>query len=280
MQPALLQKYPDYARNPQDEEHQLFYAYLDTGQYQAARHYLAQMTRNVPSGSLRLRLANRPAQRSMAYRPVAHVSVFAGNPCPAASRSRGAPSGCHGTRQPGLQIDYAALLQARGLPRAAEQKLKMAEVLEPSNTELEQQQAYVAMDLQEWRQMELLTDDVLARAPRDRSVQRPDRLRNVHHMSELRLNAGKGLHSDNPVSGTHDLNWDATLYGPPVADNWRLFGGTRFAEGNFDEGKGTSRHLVGGVEWRSRDIWLEAELSGNRYHGTHTPALASPVSTA
>ena len=23
MQPALLQKYPDYARNPQDEEHQL-----------------------------------------------------------------------------------------------------------------------------------------------------------------------------------------------------------------------------------------------------------------
>lgn len=85
--------------------------------------------------------------------------------------------------------------------------------------------------------MELLTDDVLARAPRDRSVQRLDRLRNVHHMSELRLNAGKGLHSDNPVSGTHDLNWDATLYGPPVADNWRLFGGTRFAEGNFDEGK-------------------------------------------
>ncbi|WP_285213391.1 hypothetical protein, partial [Klebsiella quasipneumoniae] len=45
---ALLQKYPDYARNPQDEEHQLFYAYLDTGQYQAARHYLAQITRNVP----------------------------------------------------------------------------------------------------------------------------------------------------------------------------------------------------------------------------------------
>jgi biofilm PGA synthesis protein PgaA len=72
-------------------------------------------------------------------------------------------------------------------------------------------------------------------------------------MSELRLNASKGLHSDNPVSGTHDLNWDATLYGPPVADNWRLFAGTRYAEGNFDEGKGTSRHLLGGIEWRPRD---------------------------
>jgi hypothetical protein len=48
-------------------------------------------------------------------------------------------------------------------------------------------------------------------------------------MSELRLNASKGLHSDSPVSGTHDLSWDATLYGPPVADSWRLFAGTRYA---------------------------------------------------
>ncbi|KAI3491572.1 hypothetical protein L1887_44193 [Cichorium endivia] len=171
----------------------------------------------------------------------------------------------------GLQIDYATLLQARGLPRAAEQKLKKAEALEPSNLELEQQQAYVAMDLQEWRQMDLLADDVLARAPADRSARRLDRLRTVHHMSELRLNASKGLHSDNPVSGTHDLNWDATLYGPSLADKWRLFAGTRYAEGNFDEGKGTSRHLLGGVEWRPRDLQLEAELSSNRYHGENKP---------
>ncbi len=93
----------------------------------------------------------------------------------------------------------------------------------------------------------------------------------VHHMSELRLNAAKGLHSDNPVSGSHDMNWDATLYGPPVADNWRLFAGARYARGNFDEGKGISRHLLGGFEWRPRDLTLEAELSGNRYHGKNRP---------
>lgn len=71
----------------------------------------------------------------------------------------------------GLQIDYAALLQARGL-RAAEQKLKRAEALEPTNLELEKQQAYVAMDLQEWRQMDLLANNVIARAPADRSARR------------------------------------------------------------------------------------------------------------
>ncbi|MDS0116293.1 poly-beta-1,6 N-acetyl-D-glucosamine export porin PgaA, partial [Enterobacter hormaechei subsp. steigerwaltii] len=53
--------------------------------------------------------------------------------------------------------------------------------------------------------------------------------------------------------------------------NWRLFAGARYAQGNFDEGKGISRHLLGGVEWRPRDLTLEAELSSNRYHGTNRP---------
>ncbi|MBR7437542.1 hypothetical protein, partial [Klebsiella pneumoniae] len=52
----------------------------------------------------------------------------------------------------GLQIDYAALLQDRGLPRAAERQLKAAEALEPASLQLERQQAWVALDLQEWRQ--------------------------------------------------------------------------------------------------------------------------------
>ncbi|KAI3491573.1 hypothetical protein L1887_44194 [Cichorium endivia] len=34
---ALLQRYPQYASDPQDEEHALFYAWLDTGDYQSAR---------------------------------------------------------------------------------------------------------------------------------------------------------------------------------------------------------------------------------------------------
>ncbi len=76
----------------------------------------------------------------------------------------------------------------------------MAEALEPSNLELELQQAYVAMDLQEWRQMDLLADDVLARAPVDRSARRLDRLRAVHHLSELRLNAGKACTPITPLA--------------------------------------------------------------------------------
>ena len=268
---SLVQRYPHYASDPQDEEHALFYAWLDTGQYQAARRYVERETRSVPwtrydFGSP----AAQPNERWLTGQSLKFNYLLATNALPEAEKlSYRLASTAPGNQ--GLQIDYAALLQARGLPRAAEQKLKRAETLEPTNLELEKQQAYVAMDLQEWRQMDSLADNVIARAPADRSARRLDRLRMVHHMSELRLNAAKGLHSDNPVSGSHDMNWDATLYGPPVADNWRLFAGTRYAQGNFDEGKGISRHLLGGVEWRPRDLTLEAELSGNRYHGKNRP---------
>ena len=268
---SLVQRYPHYASDPQDEEHALFYAWLDTGQYQAARRYVERETRSVPwtrydFGSP----AAQPNDRWLTGQSLKFNYLLATNALPEAEKlSYRLASTAPGNQ--GLQIDYAALLQARGLPRAAEQKLKRAEALEPTNLELEKQQAYVAMDLQEWRQMDLLANNVIARAPADRSARRLDGLRMVHHMSELRLNAAKGLHSDNPVSGSHDMNWDATLYGPPVADNWRLFAGTRYAQGNFDEGKGISRHLLGGVEWRPRDLTLEAELSGNRYHGKNRP---------
>lgn len=268
---SLLQRYPQYAADPQDDEHALFYAWLDTGQYQAARQYVERQTRSVPW--IRYDFGSptpQPNDRWLTGQSLKLNYLLATNALPEAEKlAHRLASTAPGNQ--GLEIDYATLLQARGLPRAAEQTLKRAEALEPSNLELEQQQAYVAMDLQEWRQMDLLADDVLARAPVDRSARRLDRLRAIHHMSELRLNAGKGLHSDNPVSGTHDLTWDATLYGPPVADSWRLFAGTRYAQGNFDEGKGTSRHLLGGVEWRPRDLQLEAELSSNRYHGENKP---------
>lgn len=41
-----------------------------------------------------------------------------------------------GSGNRGLRISYASVLEARGLPHAAEKELKLAEVIEPSNPEL------------------------------------------------------------------------------------------------------------------------------------------------
>lgn len=268
---AVARQHPHYRPDPQDNQHELFYALLDSGQYQAARDYLDNVSKDVPY--TRYAYGSPTPQpndqwlnaQSLKVQYLLSTNALA----EAEALSRRLAASAPGNQ--GLRIDYAAILQARGLPRAAEQELKTAEALEPSNIPLERQQAYVAMDLQEWRQMTLLTDDVQARSPEDLSTQRLVRAREVHHLSELRLNATQGIHSDNPVSGSHDFSWDAAIYGPPMADSWRLFAGNRFAKGNFDEGKGSSRQLFGGIEWRPRDAWAELEISNNNFAGDNKP---------
>ncbi|WEF27837.1 poly-beta-1,6 N-acetyl-D-glucosamine export porin PgaA [Klebsiella aerogenes] len=270
---AIARQHPLYRPDPQDNQHELFYALLDSGQYQAARDYLDKVAKAAPYTRYTYGSPTpQPNDQWLSAQSLKVQYLVSTNALPEAQALSSRMAATAPGNQ-GLRIDYASLLQARGLPRAAEQELKAAEALEPSNIPLERQQAYVAMDLQEWRQMELLTDDVLARSPEDLSTQRLVRAREVHHMSELRLNSSQGIHSDNPVSGSHDFSWDAAIYGPPLADSWRLFAGNRFAKGNFDEGKGSSRQLFGGIEWRPRDAWAELEIANNNFAGDNKPGV-------
>ena len=95
------------------------------------------------------------------------------------------------------------------------------------------------MDLQEWRQLDVLTDDVVARNPDNRQVQRLARLRDVHDMAELRVEAyggksyGGGNGDAGAVSGSRDLGIESRLYSPPIDEDWRLFAGAGYATGDF-----------------------------------------------
>ncbi|PHM72573.1 poly-beta-1,6 N-acetyl-D-glucosamine export porin PgaA [Xenorhabdus sp. KJ12.1] len=169
-----------------------------------------------------------------------------------------------------LRLDLAAIWLDRGWPRRAESELKQAEGLDHRNLSLEIQQGYTALALQEWKQVDLLADDVISRAPENVLGKRFNRLRNVHHMSELRVRVNQGIDSDSPTSGKSSSDIDAVIYSPPINDNWRLFAGGAYNRAQFSEGRGLNRDLRGGLEWRARDIWLEGEVSGRNYrHGNN-----------
>ena len=57
----------------------------------------------------------------------------------------------------------------------------------------------------------------------------------------------------------------------PLNDNWRGFAGFGYADGQFSEGKGIVRDWLAGVEWRSRNIWLEAEYAERFFNHEHKP---------
>ncbi|PQZ85421.1 MULTISPECIES: poly-beta-1,6 N-acetyl-D-glucosamine export porin PgaA [Pseudomonas] len=172
----------------------------------------------------------------------------------------------------GLRLAQADMYRARDLPRRAEGVLKETEAQAPRDIGLEVSQAYTAMDLQEWRQLDVLTDDVVARNPDSRQVQRLNRLRNVHEMAELRVEAytGKSFGGGNngdagAVSGSRDWGIESRLYTPPIDEDWRLFAGAGYARADFEEGTGQHRWQSVGVERRTRDMTVEAEISNHSY---------------
>ncbi|MFA4914435.1 MAG: poly-beta-1,6 N-acetyl-D-glucosamine export porin PgaA, partial [Burkholderiaceae bacterium] len=83
----------------------------------------------------------------------------------------------------GLLAGRADVLMARDQPRRAERELKLAETLSPRNLNVEVAQGYVALDLQEWRQAELLSNDVITRFPENLAARRLARAVEVHNKS-------------------------------------------------------------------------------------------------
>ncbi|MGC5703866.1 poly-beta-1,6 N-acetyl-D-glucosamine export porin PgaA [Pseudomonas sp. NFXW11] len=170
-----------------------------------------------------------------------------------------------------VRLAQANLYLARFWPRRAEGLLKEVESLAPRDIALEVAQGHAAQDLQEWRQLDALTDDVLARAPENRSVQRLAREREVHDMAELRVSTyggksyGGGSNGAGAVAGSRDFGIESRLYSPPINEDWRVFGGAGYATGDFSEGTGHHRWQLLGVERRTRDMTLEAEVSNHSY---------------
>lgn len=177
-----------------------------------------------------------------------------------------------------LRVARASLYLSRGWPRRAEGELKAVESTTPRDLALEVEQGLAALTLQEWRQLELLSDDVIQRYPESLQAQRLRRLHDVQQMAELQVSGYRGEGSGGSVSGSRDLGIDTLLYSAPLLDDWRLFGGGGYAAGDFEEGRSRHRWLRGGIEWRVRNHSVEAELSNNNFaHGNRLGARLSGI---
>ncbi|WP_225767400.1 poly-beta-1,6 N-acetyl-D-glucosamine export porin PgaA [Inquilinus sp. Marseille-Q2685] len=178
-----------------------------------------------------------------------------------------------------LRAGLAEIYGARGWPRRAEQELAIAQTEAPRALSVEVAQGETALLLREWRQVEVLVQDLVARFPENPDVRRLAREWEVHTMAELQIKGDRGVAGSTPVSGGDDLSVEAVLYSPPIAYNWRGFAGLGRAAGAFDDGHAEFTWGRAGLEWRSRDLIVEGEVSGNRYgHGTRVGArLAATV---
>jgi len=252
----------------EEQRADLFYSHLENNQYKSASRLTHHILQKEPVHTYMpgspLPLSNNEWLQGRLF--LAELHEYA-NDLPAAERMlRKLKEKAPGNQN--LKIDYARVLMARGWPRKAEKELKKAEVLEPTNISLEVEQSYVAMALQDWRHAELLLADVQKRAPTNSAVKELKRAHDIHNSAELRVGATVDLDSDSPDSGRHDNSVTTTIYTPPLAKNWRAFAGFGEINSHFTEGQDNVRDWSAGLEWRSRDIWMEGEIMERHFnHG-------------
>lgn len=177
-----------------------------------------------------------------------------------------------------LRADLADLYRSRGLPRQAEQELKLAETLEPRAADVIALQGTVALDQQEWRQAETLAQYASERYPEHAKTQQLQRDWDRYKKAALYLSAEHGNASGasvsgSPRAGTNDLRLQATLYTAPIAYDWRAFAGAGYASGKFEDVDRDARWAQAGVQYRARNLTAELEANVSRYGFGDKPGM-------
>lgn len=161
-----------------------------------------------------------------------------------------------------VQSGLAATYIMRGLPRAALQTIKKAQIFSPDNINLAAHEADALMDAKEWRAAKSIIDDLQEYAPYSGDVRRLQRRWETHSLYEFRLESNLAYPFGGKPPGTtsrsqtSSLEW--RLYSPPIGYDWRVYGGTALAGGSYDEGLARQFLSLLGVEYRVP--WVTANL--------------------
>ena len=243
----------------------LFYSYVESEQFDAAQEVVSGALQEQPEWRMQkgtpLPQPNNLHLAASQYAALGHH--YADDTVQAQQRLEELVARAPG--HSGLRSTLAEVYLARGWPRRAEQELKLAETHTPRSLIVITEQARAAMDLQEWRQAEILIADAAAREPQNNHVRRLVRDWERHNRRELRITAERGIASDSPVAGNRALSVDTVIYSSPIDYNWRGFAGTGLAKADFDEYDADYHWFRAGAQWRSRDLTAEAEASSHHY---------------
>ncbi len=160
------------------------------------------------------------------------------------------------------QSGLAATYLLRGLPRAALETVKRAQIFSPDDINLAAHKADAFMDIKDWRAAKAIIDDLKEYAPYSDDIRRLQRRWETHSLHEFRLEGNwaspLGGMPAGSSSRTQTTSLEARLYSPPLAYDWRLYAGSAFARARYDEGLARQFLYLLGVEYRVP--WVTANL--------------------
>lgn len=252
---------------------QLFYAYVDLGDYKDAYHIADQM---VSTGTVWNRAKDEDVPMTDAEHRDAELTAGAARlyfgqvkeadrillPVIAANQD-----------SPAAQEAAGNLANAHTLPREALSHYQTGvQLAGGQNLSNEVGIANTQLALHNFPEATASVNSLMARYPDNLSVLRAKRDLDVYNMAEFDLYAGYYFQptTSHNVSGGQAFGIDAKIYSQPFRYNWRLFAGEYFShqkEPNAEGSIGLSRSTAG-VEYRNGDVTANLAPTYNSYHGT------------
>lgn len=262
---------------------QLFYTYVDLGDYKNAYRIADQM---VSEGTVWDRNKNESvpmtdAQHRDAELTAGAARLYFGEVSEADKRLL--PVIAANPDSPGAHEALGNLDNAHGWPRHALEQYKIGTQLAGGqNLSNDVGIANTQLALHNFPEAEAEVQSLMQRHPENLSVLRAKRDWDVYNMAEFDLTAGYSFEptTNRNVSGGQSFGIDAKIYSSPFRYNWRLFAGEYFAHQKEPNGEGSigfSRSTAG-VEYRNGDITANLAPTYNAYHGTSRVGVAGDAS--
>lgn len=262
---------------------QLFYAYVDLGDYKNAYRIADEMVRD---GTVWDRSKNESVPMTNADRRDVELTagaarLYFGEVSEADKRLL--PVIAANPDAPSAHEALGNLDNAHQWPRHALEQYQIGEQLAGGQSlSNEVGIANTQLALHHFPEADADVQNLMQRHPENLSVLRAKRDWDVYNMAELDVTAGYALNpmTSRNVSGGSAFGIDAKIYSSPFHYNWRLFAGEFFTHQHEPNGEGSIglSRTTAGVEYRNGDVTANLAPTYNAYHGTERVGVAGDAS--
>jgi biofilm PGA synthesis protein PgaA len=148
-----------------------------------------------------------------------------------------------------VQASAAAVARGRGWPRRSLALVAPWLTLADEDVGLEQERAASLLAARRYQEAEPLIDRLRLRYPEDKSIEALGRDWDTYRLWELTVHVGPNK-GDEPTADGFGLEVRSRLVSPPIAYNWRVAAGYRYATSDTPEGRVELHRGAAGLEYR------------------------------
>ena len=160
-----------------------------------------------------------------------------------------------------LRQALGSILAGSGKPRAADEQFAAAQKISPDDVDIAAARADIAITLGDRAGGAAALDQLLMRAPSNRSVERlRDRL-DILGRPEVILHFNGAFQGANVPVGGNSFSFDAQAFSAPIDNTYRLYVSYGFASAVLPEGDIINHHAALGLEYTARDFAASAEVT-------------------